>query len=60
MAEVRADKAANSKSSNTKSSINWPVWAAAGLTIVFVVGVWVNNYRVSHAQASPAAITATK
>src|ERR1700709_2710679 len=57
MAEVRApaDKAAKSK-----SSINWPVWAAAVVTIVFVVGVWVNNYRVSHAQANPAPITSTK
>ena len=57
MAETQApaDKAAKSK-----SSINWPVWAAAALTITFVVGVWVNNYRVSHAQANPAPITATK
>jgi hypothetical protein len=62
MAETQApaDKAAKSKSSKAKSSINWPVWAAAALTITFVVGVWVNNYRVSHAQANPAPITATK
>jgi hypothetical protein len=48
------------KSANSKSSINWPVWLAAGLTLVFVIGVWVNNYRVSHAAAAAAAIAAKK
>jgi hypothetical protein len=48
------------KSAKTKSSINWPVWVAAGLTLTFVIGVWVNNYRVSHAAAAAAAITAKK
>ena len=43
-----------------KSSVNWPVWGAAVVLIVFVVGVWVNNYRVSHAAAAAAAIAAKK
>jgi hypothetical protein len=55
MAETQAPKSASSK-----SSINWPVWAAGLLTIVFVVGVWVNNYRVSHAVANPPPMTSTK
>ena len=53
-------KAPADKSKSTKSSINWPVLVAAGLCIAFVVGVWVNNYRVSHAAANPAPITAKK
>jgi hypothetical protein len=43
-----------------KSSVNWPVWIAAALLVTFVVGVWVNNYRVSHAAAAAAAIAAKK
>ena len=43
-----------------KSSVNWPVWGAAAICIVFIVGVWVNNYRVSHAAATPAPIAAKK
>ena len=43
-----------------KSPINWPVWIASALCIAFVVGVWVNNYRVSHAAPTPAPIAATK
>jgi len=53
-------KAPADKSKSTKSSINWPVLVAAGLCIAFVVGVWVNNYRVSHAAANPAPIAAKK
>jgi hypothetical protein len=53
-------KASPAKASKTKSSVNWPVWIAAGLCIAFVVGVWVNNYRVSHAAAAAAAIAAKK
>ena len=52
-------KAAPAKAKK-KSSVNWPVWIAAGLCIAFVVGVWVNNYRVSHAAAAAAAIAAAK
>jgi hypothetical protein len=48
------------KTTKPKSSFNWPVWAAAALCIAFVVGVWVNNYRVSHAAAAAAAIAAKK
>jgi hypothetical protein len=33
---------------------------AAGVCITFVVGVWVNNYRVSHAAANPTPIAAKK
>jgi hypothetical protein len=53
-------KAPADKSKGAKSSINWPVLIAAGLCIAFVVGVWVNNYRVSHAAANPAPITTKK
>jgi hypothetical protein len=53
-------KASSAKATKTKSSINWPVWAAAVLCVAFIVGVWVNNYRVSHAAAVPAPIAATK
>jgi hypothetical protein len=51
---------APAKTTKTKSPINWPVWAASFLCVAFVVGVWVNNYRVSHATAVPAPITSTK
>jgi sensor domain CHASE-containing protein len=53
-------KASPAKATKAKSSVNWPVWIAAGLLVVFVVGVWVNNYRVSHAAAAAAAIAAKK
>jgi hypothetical protein len=46
--------------SKAKSSKNWPVLAAAGLCIVFIVGVWVNNYRVSHAATVAAAAAAAQ
>jgi hypothetical protein len=46
--------------SKAKSSTNWPVLAAAGLCIVFIVGVWVNNYRVSHAAPAVAAVSTPK
>ena len=36
-------KESPAKASKPKSSVNWPVWAAAGILVVFVVGVWVNN-----------------
>jgi hypothetical protein len=48
------------KTTKRQSSFNWPVWAAAALCLAFVVGVWVNNYRVSHAAANPAPIAATR
>jgi hypothetical protein len=51
-------KASPAKAAKPKSPVNWPVWAAAGILIVFVVGVWVNNYRVSLATANAAAIAA--
>jgi hypothetical protein len=53
-------KVSPAKTAKPKSSFNWPVWAAAVLCVAFVVGVWVNNYRVSHAAATPAPISATK
>jgi hypothetical protein len=49
----------NATSAKTKSR-NWPVLAAAALCIVFIVGVWVNNYRVTNAAAAAAAIAAQK
>ena len=53
-------KAAPAKTTKPKSPVNWPVWIASALCIAFVVGVWVNNYRVSHAAADAAAIAAKK
>ena len=51
---------APAKATKSKSSFNWPVWAAAALCLAFVVGVWVNNYRVTHAATVPAPIAAKK
>jgi hypothetical protein len=36
---------------------NWPAIIASVLCVGFIVGVWVNSYRVSHATAP---ITLTK
>ena len=58
MADMR--KASTDQVTRRKSAVNWPVWVAAAICIVFVVGVWVNNYRVSHAAAAAAAIAAKK
>jgi hypothetical protein len=35
---------------------NWPVIIASILCIGFIVGVWVNSYRVSHATPPIASI----
>jgi len=35
---------------------NWPVMIASLLCVSFIVGVWINAYRVSH--ATPPAISA--
>jgi hypothetical protein len=37
---------------------NWPALIAVALGVIFIVGVWVNNYRVTHATA--ATLTSTK
>jgi hypothetical protein len=34
-----------------KRSVNWPVVIIALVFATFIVGVWVNSYRVSHATA---------
>ena len=51
-------KAVPAKATKTKSPVNWPVWIASALCVAFVIGVWVNNYRVSHAATEAAAIAA--
>jgi hypothetical protein len=48
------------KAANAKSPTNWPILIASGLCVAFIIGVWVNNYRVSHATPIPAPITSTK
>jgi len=53
-------KESPAKGTKRKAPINWPIWIASVLLITFVVGVWVNNYRVSHAAAAAAAIAAKK
>ena len=58
MSDVR--KVSIDQVAKPKSSVNWPVWIAAGLCIAFVVGVWVNNYRVTSAATVPAPIAAKK
>ena len=40
-----------------KRSINWPVIIIAVVFATFIVGVWVNSYRASHATT---AVNATK
>lgn len=34
---------------------NWPMLVAVALCLTFIVGVWVNSYRVTH--AAPEVIT---
>jgi hypothetical protein len=58
MSDVR--KVSVDQVAKPKSSFNWPVWAAAALCVAYIVGVWVNNYRVSHAAAAEAAAIAAK
>jgi sensor domain CHASE-containing protein len=55
-----SDTSKTSAKTKTKSATNWPVIIAALLCVTFVVGVWLNNYRVSHAAAAAAAIAAHK
>ena len=53
-------KAPAGRATKTKSSVNWPVIGAAVLCVAFVLGVWVNNYRTSHAAPASAPIAAPK
>jgi hypothetical protein len=53
-------KESPAKAAQSKAPINWPIWIASALLITFVVGVWVNNYRVTSAAAAAAAIAAKK
>jgi len=52
-------KESPAKATKAKAPVNWPIWIASALLITFVVGVWVNNYRVTSA-ATAAAIAAKK
>ena len=45
---------------SAKSSMNWPVLAAAAACLLFITGVWINAYRVSHAAPTPAPMAAPK
>jgi hypothetical protein len=58
MADVR--KVSIDQAPKRKSSFNWPVWAAAALCVAYIIGVWVNNYRVTNAAAAEAAAIAAK
>jgi len=58
MADVR--KVSIDEAPKRKSSFNWPVWAAAALCVAYIIGVWVNNYRVTNAAAAEAAAIAAK
>lgn len=51
MAEMQKAPAKKSK------PVNWTVLIVTGLGLAFIVGVWVNSYRVTH--ATPA-ITSNK
>jgi hypothetical protein len=51
-------KASPVQAIKSKSPINWPIWIISVLLVGFVVGVWVNNYRVTTAAAAAAAIAA--
>ena len=48
------------KVAKTKSSMNWPIMVVCGVGLVFIIWVWVNNYRVTHAAASPAPVVSVK
>ena len=58
MAEIH--KASADNAANTKSSMNWPVLIASAVCVAFIIGVWVNSYRVSRMAANPVPITSTK
>jgi hypothetical protein len=51
-------KAIPAKAAKSKAPINWPIWIVSALLVTFVVGVWVNNYRVTTAATAAAAIAA--
>jgi hypothetical protein len=55
MAEVQNASPKIVKSGRT---YNWPVLIASALCVAFIVGVWLNNYRVTHAAAAQASIAA--
>jgi hypothetical protein len=42
-----------------KSSFNWPVLLAVAAFVLFVSGVWIHNYSVTHAADAPAAAAST-
>ena len=58
MAEM--NKAPGIKTAKTRAPMNWPILIVCTVGVVYIIWVWVNNYRVSHAAASPAPIVSTK
>jgi sensor domain CHASE-containing protein len=60
MSDTSKTSTSKTSAAKTKSAVNWPVIIAAVLCVTFVLGVWLNNYRVSHAAAAAAAIAAHK
>ena len=57
MTEVQKVSAGKAKA---KSSRNWPMLIVVAVGLAFIVGVWVNAYRVSHATPTPAPVTTKK
>jgi len=53
-------KESPAKATKSKAPVNWPIWIASALLITFVIGVWVNNYRVTSAATAAAATAAKK
>ena len=60
MTEMHKAPAPADKARKTKTSMNWPVLIASAICVAFIIFVWVNNYRVSHAAPSSESITSTK
>ena len=48
------------EAAKTKSAMNWPIMIVCAAGAVFIIWVWVNNYRVTHAATIPAPIAAVK
>lgn len=58
MSEPKA--AATDRAARPARAFNWPVMGLAAVFVAYVIWVWVNDYRVSHASPNPPAMAATK
>ena len=53
-------KATANQATRSRTAFNWPVMGLAAAFVIYIVWVWVNDYRVNHAPPNPPAVSVAK